>query len=90
MGRRPSDPRAAAVKRRQRFIRVASARTQKVLDDMALLENCSRRDIYNYSVEDIDKILSALQEGLDSIKRTFQVGKHGFVLSDDNTKENEV
>ena len=90
MGRRPVDPKAQAANRRNRFLRVATVRTQKVLDDMTMLENCSRKDTYEYSAVDVDKILSALQEGIDNVQQAFQGEHRCFSLSDDKNKQNEV
>lgn len=90
MGRKPVDSKAQAANRRSRFLRVATTRTQKVLDDLAMLENCSRKDMYEYSAVDVDKILTALQEGINSVQQAFQDGRHSFSLNENNNEQNEV
>ncbi len=55
----------------QRFKRVASKRTEKVLDALRKLGNCSNRVIYGYSDEDISKIFYAVDSELKRIKTLF-------------------
>lgn len=54
-----------------RFKRIASKRTEKVLDALRKLGNCSNRGIYAYSDEDISKIFSAVDSELKRIKISF-------------------
>jgi len=55
----------------QRFKRIASKRTEKLLDALRKLGNCSNRGIYNYSQEDISKIFSAIDSELKRIRVLF-------------------
>lgn len=57
--------------KRQRFIRLAEARTNKILDMMRLLGNCSSRGNYEYTEEDIKQIFSALEKELRNTKNRF-------------------
>lgn len=55
----------------QRFKRIASKRTEKVLDEMRKLGNCSNRGTYSYSGEDIKKIFNAVESELKRIKALY-------------------
>ena len=47
--------------RRQRFKRIAGARTNKILDMLKLLGNCSNTGNYEYSENDVKKIFNAIE-----------------------------
>lgn len=55
----------------QRFKRIASKRTDKVLDELRKLGNCSNRGIYNYTSGDIKKIFSAIESELKRVKALY-------------------
>lgn len=57
--------------KRERFVNVAEARTQAILDKIRILGNCSNRSLYEYSPEEIDKIFKAIQEQLNHTKQRF-------------------
>ena len=57
--------------KRQRFIRLAEARTNKILEMMRLLGNCSSKSNYDYTDEDIKKIFNALEKELKNTKNRF-------------------
>ena len=57
--------------KRERFVRIAEARTNKILEMMRLLGNCSSKGNYEYSEEDIKKIFGALERELKNTKNTF-------------------
>ena len=56
---------------RARFVRIAEARTQKIIDTIRLLGNCSNPYAYEYTQKDIDKIFSAIETELKSAKSKF-------------------
>ena len=58
--------------KRERFVRLAEARTNKILDMMKLLGNCSSKSNYEYSDEDVKKIFNALERELKETKAKFQ------------------
>lgn len=60
---------------RDRFKRLASARTNIVLKRLKVLGNCSNRQIYEYEEEDIDKIFSEIERRVKETKAKFQVSK---------------
>lgn len=57
--------------RRDRFVRLAEARTNKIIDMIHLLGNCSNLSQYDYSPKDVDKIFKAIQTELDESRKRF-------------------
>lgn len=57
--------------KRDRFVRIAEARTNKLLEMMRLLGNCSSKANYEYTEEDIKKIFGALERELKNTKNKF-------------------
>lgn len=61
--------------KRERFVRLAEARTNKIIDMLQLLGNCANTNTYEYTQEDVDKIFTAIQSQLNESKKAFQVNK---------------
>lgn len=57
--------------RRERFENVAARRTQKILDLLDILGNCSNKSNYEYSDDDIRKMFLAIENKTKNIKATF-------------------
>ena len=57
--------------KRERFVRIAEARTNKILEMMRLLGNCSSKGNYEYTDEDIKQIFGALEKELKNTKNKF-------------------
>lgn len=57
--------------RRQRFKRIAGARTNKILDMLKLLGNCSNTGNYEYSENDVKKIFNAIEAEVKTSKAKF-------------------
>lgn len=57
--------------RRQRFKRIAGARTNKILDMLKLLGNCSNTGNYEYSENDVKKIFNAIEVEVKASKAKF-------------------
>ena len=57
--------------KRDKFIRIAEARTNKIIDMIHLLGNCSNRSTYEYTQKDIDKIFNTLDNELKEAKKRF-------------------
>lgn len=55
----------------QKFIRIAEARTQKIIDMIRLLGNCSNTYVYEYTKKDVEKIFSAIEYELNMVKKKF-------------------
>ena len=50
--------------KKEKFVRIAEARTNKIIDMIKLLGNCSNKAVYDYSKEDIKMIFSAIEDEL--------------------------
>ena len=50
--------------KRERFKRIAENRTNKILEQIRLLGNCSNKHNYDYTDEDIKKIFSVIETEL--------------------------
>lgn len=59
--------------KRDRFIRLAEARTNKTIHMIRLLGNCSNSRIYEYNKEDIKKIFNTIDEELKEAKLKFNI-----------------
>ncbi len=57
--------------RQDRFKRIAAARTQKILDLLRLLGNCSNKSAYAYNNEDVSKIFSAIEKKTREVRGRF-------------------
>lgn len=68
--------------KRERFVRIAEKRTNKILEQIRLLGNCSNKHNYSYSEEDIRKIFSVIENELKEIKMKYasQSNKEKFKL----------
>lgn len=57
--------------KRERFVRLVEARTNKIIDMIQLLGNCSNQNQYEYTQKDVNKIFSAIQAELDAAKKRY-------------------
>lgn len=57
--------------KRHRFVRIAENRTNKILDMLRLLSNCSNKSNYDYTDEDIKKIFTAIEKETKNAKNAF-------------------
>ena len=57
--------------KRERFVRLAEARTNKIIDMIQLLGNCSNTSTYEYTQQDIDQIFSAIETEVREAKKKF-------------------
>lgn len=60
------------VTKRERFKKVAVQRTNKVINYIRLLGNCSNKNNYEYSEADVKKIFSAIEKELKLSKSKFE------------------
>jgi hypothetical protein len=58
-----------------RFKKVASYRTNQILRYLKLLGNCSNKNNYEYSQNEISKIFSAIDKEFKSTKNKFEEKK---------------
>ena len=54
------------------FVRIAEARTNKIIDMLRLLGNCSNLTTYEYTKEDVKKIFGAIESELKITKSKFE------------------
>lgn len=71
--------------RSERFVRIAEARTNKIIDMIQLLGNCANKSNYEYSKDDVKQIFGAIEAELRAAKAKFEVsenesGKKSFSL----------
>lgn len=57
--------------KRQKFVRLAEARTNKIIDMLQLLGNCSNSSAYDYTQEDVDKIFSTIESEIKEARKKF-------------------
>ena len=57
--------------KRVKFVRIAEARTNKIINMIQLLWNCSNQNLYEYSQKDVNKMFAAIQSELDEAKKRF-------------------
>lgn len=57
--------------KREKFVRLAEARTNKIIDMLQLLGNCSNSSAYDYTQQDVDKIFVAIESEVREAKKKF-------------------
>ena len=57
--------------KREKFVRIAEARTNKIINMIQLLGNCSNQNLYDYSQKDVTKIFNVIQTELDEAKKRY-------------------
>ena len=57
--------------KRDKFVRIAEARTNKILNMVDLLGNCSNPSMYEYSQSDVNQIFSAIENAVKDAKKKF-------------------
>ena len=61
--------------KREKFVRLAEARTNKIIDMIRLLGNCSNKSNYDYTDADIQKIFTAIDKEIKNTKLKFSVSE---------------
>jgi hypothetical protein len=64
-------PKVEKETRQQRFKRIAAGRTQKILDQLRLLGNCSNKSAYSYTSDEVSKIFSAIEKKTREVRARF-------------------
>lgn len=57
--------------KRERFVRIAEARTNKIIDMLKLLGNCSSTSNYEYTEEDVKRIFAAIDREAKNARAKF-------------------
>lgn len=58
--------------KREAFVRLASKRTEVVIDRIRVLSNCANPYAYEYNDEDVRRIFSAIEKELRAARAKFQ------------------
>lgn len=58
-------------KKAENFVRLAEARTNKIIDMVLLLGNLSNKTNYSYTNEQVEAIFDSIQQALDDTKQKF-------------------
>ena len=61
--------------RNERFKRIASKRTNDILEKIRILGNCANKSSYEYTEEEINKIFTEIDKQLKLTKAKFITGK---------------
>lgn len=59
--------------KREKFIRLAEARTNKALEMIRLIGNLSNKSVYDYTDKDLEKIFKVLETEVAMAKKQFNV-----------------
>lgn len=62
--------------KKEKFIRIAENRTQRILNDLRLLGNCSNTAVYSYEGDEISKVFKAIDDELKRVKALFSKNKN--------------
>ncbi len=62
--------------KRERFIRIAENRTNKIIETINLLGNCSNRNNYDFTDEDVKQIFHTIEVQLRETKKKFIDNKY--------------
>ena len=57
--------------KRERFVRIAENRTNKIIDMLRLLGNCANKTNYDYTETDVNKIFNTLEKELRTAKMKY-------------------
>ncbi len=57
--------------KREKFVRLAEKRTNRIIDQLELLGNLSNTSAYEYTSTDVNKMFKAIEETLNETKRKF-------------------
>ena len=68
----PAGPNVGAESKRDRFVRVAERRVNKVVTALRILGYCGNKTTYEYASEDVDRIFSYLEDQLKVTKGCFR------------------
>jgi len=63
--------------KRDRFVRVAEARTAKIISMIRLLGNCSNKAVYEYQAKDLKKIFKAIDNALEDACIRYSLSRTG-------------
>lgn len=62
--------------KKERFKRLATQRTNSVLQRLKVLGNCSNRSAYDYTEEEINRVFSEIEHRVREVKAKFHFPKN--------------
>ncbi len=62
--------------KREKFVRIAEARTNKIISMIQLLGNCSNQSQYEYTQKDVNKIFGAIQQEIETVKKKYNMSEN--------------
>ena len=63
------------IDKKDRFKRLATKRTSTILQKLKVLGNCSNRQVYDYTEDQINKMFSAIEKKFKETKSKFHFSK---------------
>ena len=57
----------------ERFVRLATSRTEKILNMIRLLGNCANTSNYEYTSKEVEKIFASIRSELDEQEALFKL-----------------
>lgn len=57
--------------KREKFVRLAEARTNKILNMLRLLGNCASKNNYEYTDDDVKQIFNAIEKEIKNTKAKY-------------------
>ena len=61
--------------KRERFVRLATKRTNEVLDKLRILGGCANRRMYEYADPDVKKVFKVIEAEVKKVKSYFEENK---------------
>lgn len=67
--------------KRDKFVRLAEARVNAAVDKIRVISNLSNTSNYEYTAEDVRRIIKALRSAVDNLEENFKIeGSKKFSL----------
>lgn len=66
--------------KKERFMKIAEKRTNTIIDTLRLLGNCSNKNNYEYTDEQVKQIFTAIENELKATKMKYEKKEQKFVL----------
>jgi len=78
---RKGNEKEIAAKKHERFVRIATARVNNLVDAFEKLGNCSSKVSYEYTDSEVEQILAEVDRQVEQLRERFS-GKKSFSLSE--------
>jgi len=78
---RKANQEAIAAKKHERFVRIATARVNTLVNAFEKLGNCASKASYEYTDEEVAKILEEVDRQVETLRERFN-GKKAFSLKE--------